>query len=60
LRSWKQIKLGIVGAGQMGRGMISQLTHIKGKRPTVVADVKVENAINAFLRVGLKQDEDLS
>jgi predicted homoserine dehydrogenase-like protein len=38
------IYAGIVGAGQMGRGMVAQMLSMKGMRPAVLADVVVDNA----------------
>ncbi|MDR1893674.1 MAG: hypothetical protein LBQ61_03135 [Spirochaetales bacterium] len=54
------IYAGIVGAGQMGRGMVGQMLSMKGMRPSVVVDVKIENAINAFLRAGLSLGKDFA
>ena len=34
----KIIKCGIVGAGQMGRGMVTQMVLMKGITPAVVSD----------------------
>ena len=52
------IKTGIVGAGQMGRGMVTQMVLMKGITPAIVSDIKVENAIHAFNYAGVK-DEDI-
>ena len=35
----KQIISGIVGAGQMGRGMVSQMVMMKGIKPGIVSDI---------------------
>lgn len=51
------VSIGIVGAGQMGRGMTAQLTVSKGMRPSVLADINVENAINAFKGAGLSEGD---
>ncbi|NLG93610.1 MAG: NAD(P)-dependent oxidoreductase [Clostridiales bacterium] len=53
----KKIKFGIVGAGQMGMGMVSQVMLMKGVCPSVVADINVENARKAFLNAGVKEDD---
>ena len=42
------IRTGIVGAGQMGRGMVTQMVLMQGMMPAIVSDIKVENAVNAF------------
>ena len=41
----KIIRTGIVGAGQMGRGMVTQMAIMKGITPAIVADIKFENVI---------------
>jgi predicted homoserine dehydrogenase-like protein len=35
----KKINIGIVGAGQMGRGMVSQMFCMKGIRPVIISDL---------------------
>ena len=37
------IKTGIVGAGQMGRGMVTQMVLMNGMMPAIVSDIKVED-----------------
>lgn len=49
----KIIKTGIVGAGQMGRGMITQMVLMQGMMPAIVSDIQVDNAVNAFLYAGV-------
>ena len=44
----KIIRTGIVGAGQMGRGMVTQMAIMKGISPSIVSDIKIENVINAL------------
>ena len=44
----KVIRVGIVGAGQMGRGMVTQMVLMKGITPAIVSDIKIENAVHAF------------
>ncbi|MBQ1913757.1 MAG: NAD(P)-dependent oxidoreductase [Selenomonadaceae bacterium] len=55
----KIIRTGIVGAGQMGRGMVTQMALMKGIMPAIVSDIKFENVINAFHYAGIK-DEDIA
>ena len=55
----KIIKTGIVGAGQMGRGMVTQMVLMNGITPAIVSDIKVENAVHAFKYAGVS-DEDIS
>jgi Predicted homoserine dehydrogenase len=53
----KHIMTSIVGAGQMGRGMVGQIMSMKGMRPAVVVDINIENAINAYQHAGLKEGD---
>lgn len=53
------IRTGIVGAGQMGRGMVSQMTLMKGIRPSLVADHSLEKIIGAFHLAGI-DDGDIA
>ena len=55
----KIIRAGIVGAGQMGRGMVTQMARMKGIMPAIVSDIKFENVINAFHYAGIS-DEDIA
>lgn len=52
------IRAGIVGAGQMGRGMVGQMMAMKGMTPAVVADTNPERAINAYQMAGV-HDSDI-
>lgn len=47
------IKVGLIGAGQMGRGMISQIEGMKGMRVVITADLMVENVENAYKHAGI-------
>ena len=53
----KIIRTGIVGAGQMGRGMVTQMALMKGIMPAIVADINIDNVINAFNYAGIKQED---
>ncbi len=53
----KHIRAAIIGAGQMGRGMVSQMVNMKGMLPAIVADIQLENARNALLNAGIPADE---
>ena len=44
----KIIKVGIVGAGQMGRGMVTQMVLMKGMTPAIVSDIDINLAVQAF------------
>lgn len=56
-RKGGMIRVGLVGAGQMGRGMVSQIESMKGMRVAATADVRIENARNAYLYAGVKADQ---
>ncbi|TCS77797.1 NAD(P)H-dependent oxidoreductase [Pectinatus cerevisiiphilus] len=53
----KIIRTGIVGAGQMGRGMVTQMAIMKGISPAIVSNIKLENVINAFHYAGITDDQ---
>ena len=53
----RPIRTGIVGAGQMGRGMVSQMVLMKGITPVIVSAIHVENVINAFKYAGIADDD---
>ncbi|MGJ7919024.1 NAD(P)H-dependent oxidoreductase [Neobacillus sp. LXY-4] len=53
----KIIKVGLVGAGQMGRGMVSQIENMNGMRVVITADIKVENVTNAYLKAGVREED---
>lgn len=46
------IKVALVGAGQMGRGMVAQIEGMKGMDVVAIADIHVENAHLAFVNAG--------
>lgn len=53
----EKILASIVGAGQMGKGMVSQMMLMKGLKPAVVVDINIDNAINAYKNAGISEDE---
>jgi predicted homoserine dehydrogenase-like protein len=57
-KAGKPIYAGIVGAGQMGRGMVGQMLSMKGMRPAVVADATLDKARNAYIDAGLQEGAD--
>ena len=59
----RPVRVGLVGAGQMGSGFIAQISRQKGVDITAVADVVVDRAIDALRRAGIEdvvQDNDLA
>ncbi|MBB5183035.1 NAD(P)H-dependent oxidoreductase [Catenisphaera adipataccumulans] len=53
----KPIQVGVVGAGQMGRGMVTELVLIKGERPAICADINIDLAVHAFEYAGVTEDQ---
>ncbi|MCH3965776.1 MAG: SAF domain-containing protein [Clostridium sp.] len=49
----------IIGAGQMGRGMTSQMILMKGMTPSIVVDINLDNAKKAFLNAGIPEKDIL-
>lgn len=59
-REGNPIRVGLVGAGQMGRGFIAQVAGIPGMEVVVCADVAPERAIAAFREAGQEPVEGLN
>ncbi len=51
------IQVGVIGAGQMGRGMVTELVLIKGERPAICADINIELAKHAFMYAGVTEEQ---
>jgi predicted homoserine dehydrogenase-like protein len=51
-RNGSPIRVGLVGAGQMGRGFIAQVAGIPGMEVTAAADIEPERAMSAFREIG--------
>lgn len=45
----QSIVTAIIGAGQMGMGMTSQMVLMKGMTPSIVVDINIDSATKAFL-----------
>lgn len=52
------IRVGLVGAGQMGRGFIAQVAGIPGMEVTAVADIDPERAMSVFQEIGQEPTTD--
>ena len=52
----KEIRTAIIGAGQMGKGLITQFLMIPGLRPTIVANRTVEKAFNIMVGCGVDEN----
>lgn len=53
----KSIKVALVGAGLMGKGMVSQMTLVKGITPSLVIDRTLNKAIEAYTYAGISRDD---
>ncbi|ADL08186.1 NAD(P)H-dependent oxidoreductase [Thermosediminibacter oceani] len=58
--SGKKINVGLIGAGQMGRGMVSQIFCMKGIRVAAICDRKLEEARRAYTLAGVAPDDILT
>src|SRR3954451_1010300 len=48
----KPVRVGLVGAGQMGRGFVAQVRRIPGMEVVAVADLDLQRATGALQAVG--------
>lgn len=53
----KSIKVSIIGAGLMGKGMVSQMMLVKGMTPSLVVSNKISDAVEAYTLAGIKRDD---
>jgi len=51
------INIGLIGAGQMGTGLASQIFCMKGMRLPIIANRTVEKARNAFILAGVSPED---
>ncbi|MGB3414507.1 MAG: SAF domain-containing protein [Microbacteriaceae bacterium] len=51
----KPIRVGVVGAGQMGRGLIAQIHNTQGMTVSVVADIETQRAVDALKNAGVTE-----
>jgi predicted homoserine dehydrogenase-like protein len=49
----RPIRIGLVGAGQMGRGYVAQTSRMPGMEVVAIADVALDRATAAFASVGV-------
>ncbi len=56
-KSGQQISVGLVGAGQMGRGMISQIASMNGMKVVATSDIKIDNVKHAYELAGVPAHE---
>jgi len=53
----KPIKVGASGAGWMGGGFVTQVTHVPGMTVNVLADRDVSKARDIFIQIGISPDD---
>lgn len=53
----RPIKVGLVGVGQMGAGLIAQMHQMRGMDIVAAADIDQARAVNAFRSIGLSEDD---
>jgi predicted homoserine dehydrogenase-like protein len=53
----KQIRVGLIGAGQMGRGMVSQIESMQGMRVVITADIFIDNVVSAYTKAGVNVED---
>ncbi|MEH6780912.1 MAG: oxidoreductase [Rhodoglobus sp.] len=49
----RPVRIGLVGAGQMGSGFIAQIARQKGVDITAVADIAIDRAVSALTNAGI-------
>lgn len=54
----RPIRIGLVGAGQMGRGYVAQTRRMTGMEVVAIADIDVDRARGAFASVGIDKVVD--
>ncbi|KXG78313.1 hypothetical protein AN618_03790 [Fervidicola ferrireducens] len=59
-KSGKKINLGLIGAGQMGIGLVSQVFCMKGMRVAAVCDIRLDEAKKAYILAGVSPDDILT
>ncbi len=53
----QQIRVSLVGAGLMGKGMVSQMMLMKGMIPSLVASRNIEDAIESYTLAGIARED---
>lgn len=48
----RPVRVGVVGAGQMGRGLIATIERSRGMAVAVIADIEVERGVAAYAKAG--------
>jgi predicted homoserine dehydrogenase-like protein len=53
----KNIKVSIIGAGLMGKGLVSQMMLVKGMIPSLVVSNKISDAVEAYTLAGVSRND---
>lgn len=53
----KNINVAIVGAGLMGKGLVSQMMFIKAMKPALVISNKISDAVEAYTLAGISRED---
>lgn len=53
----KQIKVCLVGAGLMGKGLVSQIMRVDGMLPSIVVSNKIQDCITSFELAGISRED---
>ncbi|GAG88436.1 unnamed protein product, partial [marine sediment metagenome] len=53
----RKVRIGVVGTGQMGSGLVNLISQIKGMEVVALAEIDIEKAISVFESIGLKRKE---
>ena len=53
----KQIKVGVVGAGRMGTGLVCQISQMQGIRTVMIADTTLDRALKAYQINGVEEED---
>jgi predicted homoserine dehydrogenase-like protein len=53
-KAGKPVKIGLIGAGQMGVDVVAQVTQMKGIEVVAIADIEIERAKTAYEIAGTK------
>ena len=53
----KHIRVSLIGAGLMGKGLVSQMMLVKGMKPSLVVSNKISDAVEAYVLAGIPKDD---